>query len=90
MPPPRRSDLVAFPLDAANLLVYDTRVAKSTTLHVPSGSGRKTIRVDEDIERGTPHGHCPSVRAHRQAINGMAAHIEHIANNPRCSLSDGR
>jgi hypothetical protein len=69
-------------------------MAKSITLQVQSGSSWKTITVDQAIARGTPHGRrveCQEpVRAHRQAVNGMAAHVEHIANNPRCSLSDRR
>jgi hypothetical protein len=59
-------------------------MVKSLTLQVQSGSSWKTITVDEAIERGTPHGRCVEcqepVRAHRQSVNGMAAHVEHITN----------
>jgi hypothetical protein len=28
------------------------------------------------------------VRLHRAAVNGMAAHFEHLKRNPKCSRSD--
>ena len=49
--------------------------------------------ISEALERNKRNGRCVEckmpVRAHRKANNGMAAHFEHLAKSPHCSLMIG-
>jgi len=66
---------------------------KMTTCEVQSGTAWKIISINEALASNTRNRRCVEckmpVRAHRQANNGMAAHFEHLAKSPRCSLMIG-
>lgn len=67
-------------------------MAKGTTIEIQRPSGWQTLSVGEAIESNERHGRCVEckepARVHREGRNGMAAHVEHLKRNPRCSLSD--
>ena len=64
-------------------------MAKSTSLEVSTRDGWRVLSVDHTNQR---RGRCleckEPVRVHRAAVNGMAAHVEHLKRNPNCDLSD--
>lgn len=65
---------------------------KMTECKVRRGSVWETISISEALATGESNCQCIEcqmpVKPHRQAVNGMAAHFEHIQRNPDCSLSD--
>jgi hypothetical protein len=68
---------------------------KSAVLEVNRGADWKTIRVEEAIDSNERRGRCTEchkpVRTHKASTNGkQAAHVEHLSQNPKCSLSDKR
>jgi len=68
---------------------------KSAVLEVNRGAAWKTISVAEAIDSNERRGRCTEchkpVRTHKASTNGrQAAHVEHLSQNPKCSLSDKR
>ena len=68
---------------------------KSAVLEVNRGAAWKAITVEEAIDSNERHGRCTEchkpMRAHKASTNGrQAAHVEHLSQNPKCSLSDKR
>ena len=61
---------------------------------VPGPGGWRRLSIDEAVALRPQNKRCiechKPVRAHKRSINGMAAHFEHLRENPTCSLSDHR
>jgi len=67
---------------------------KSIECEVLTSKGWSTVNVEEYLTLHEKGGRCleckKPIRAHKQSINGMAAHFEHLQSNPSCSLADHR
>ena len=65
---------------------------RMTECKVQRGSIWVTMSISEALATQESDCQCIEcqmpVRPHRQAVNGMAAHFEHIQRNPNCSRSD--
>ena len=67
-------------------------MAKSITIEIHIKGQWKSMSVTDALAINERYGRCigckQPARCHRKAINGAAAHVEHIRRNEDCELSD--